>query len=102
MNDDFAKWLEQTNLKQEKVKINRGKVHEYLGMKLDFSVKGKLKVDMCDYVKEMLESILITLGKNDVALTPEPEDWFGQKGTTAQKLDKEEAEAFITTAQGMF
>ena len=74
--------------KQGKVKINRGKVHEYLGMKLDFSVKGKLKVDMHDYVKEMLESFPITLHENDVALTPAPEDLFGQKGTTAQKLDK--------------
>jgi hypothetical protein len=57
-------------------------------MKLDFSVKGKLKVDMHDYVKEMLESFPITLHENDVALTPAPEDLFGQKGTTAQKLDK--------------
>ena len=35
--------------------MNRGKVHKYQGMKLDFSVKGKLKVDMRDYVKKMLE-----------------------------------------------
>jgi hypothetical protein len=62
-----------------------------------------LKVDMRDYVKEMLESFPITLGKNDVALTPASEDLFGQKGTTTQKLDKEKAEAFhTTTAQGLF
>ena len=72
-------------------------------MKLDFSVRGKLKVDMRDYVKKMLESFPITLGKNDVALTPASEDLFGQKGTTAQKLDKEKVEAFhTTTAQGLF
>jgi len=27
VNDDFAKWLEQTYWKQGKVKINKGKVH---------------------------------------------------------------------------
>jgi len=54
VNDDFSKWLEQTCETRES-QNNRGKVHEYLGMKLDFSVKGKLKVDMHDYVKEMLE-----------------------------------------------
>ena len=57
-------------------------------MKLDFSVNWKMKVDIHDYVKEMLESFPITLGKNDVALTPASEDLFGQKETTAQKLDK--------------
>jgi len=56
VNDDFAKWLEQTYWKQGKVKINLGKLHEYLGMKLDLSVRGKLNVDMRDYVKEILES----------------------------------------------
>jgi len=80
LNDDFAKWLEQTYGKQGKVKINQGKVHEYLGMKLDFLVRGKLKVDMRDYVKEMLESFPITLGKNDVAFTPASEDFcLGRK-----------------------
>jgi len=88
VSDDFAKWLEQTYGKQGKVKINRGKVHEYLSMKLDLSVRGKLKVDMHDYVKKMLESFPITLGKIDVALTPASADLFGQKGTTARKLDK--------------
>ena len=49
-------------------------------MKLDFLVRGKLKVDMRDYVKEMLESFPITLGKNDVAFTPASEDFcLGRK-----------------------
>jgi len=63
VNDDFAKWLELTYGKHGRVKINRSNVHDYLGMKLDFSVNGKLKIDMRDYVKEMLESLPITLEK---------------------------------------
>jgi len=36
-------------------------------------------VDMHDYVKKMLESVLITLGKNNVALTPASEYFLGRK-----------------------
>ena len=35
--------------------ISRGKHHNYLGMTLDFSDKGKVKVKMIDYVAGMLE-----------------------------------------------
>ena len=39
------------------MKVTRGKVHQYLGMQLDYSVKGKLKIDMVDYVKKSVEEI---------------------------------------------
>ncbi|CAJ1941686.1 unnamed protein product [Cylindrotheca closterium] len=38
--------------------IVRGTIHRYLGMTLDFLVKGKLKIRMDDYVKNMLEDFL--------------------------------------------
>ena len=37
--------------KEADLKINRGKVHEYLGMKLDYHKQGKVKIDMTDYLK---------------------------------------------------
>jgi hypothetical protein len=37
------------------VKATRGKVHDYLAMKLDFTAPGKLKVDMTDYVDNMVK-----------------------------------------------
>ena len=46
VNDDFAQWLEKTYCQHGKVKVHCGKVHEYLGMKLDYSEKKKLKIDM--------------------------------------------------------
>ena len=33
VNDDIAKWLEQTYGNHVKFNINQGKVHAYLGMK---------------------------------------------------------------------
>ena len=38
------------------MKVYRGKVHKYLGMTLDFSKKGKVKVSMLDYVKDVISS----------------------------------------------
>lgn len=37
-----------------KMKISRGKVHIYLGMKFDFSVKGQVQISMLDYVEEII------------------------------------------------
>jgi hypothetical protein len=35
----------------------RGKGHEYLGMSLKFSEKGKVRIDMTKYVKEFLSNV---------------------------------------------
>jgi hypothetical protein len=57
VNDKFLLWLEKTYSSDKigRVKAVRGKVHDYLGMKLDYSVPGKVSIDMTDYVKNMLE-----------------------------------------------
>ena len=57
VNDEFHKWLEAKygDPKIGKVKAVRGKRHDYLGMTLDYSEPGKVKIDMIEYVKEMLE-----------------------------------------------
>ena len=37
------------------MKASRGKVHDYLGMVLDYSIAGEVKVSMVAYIKSMLE-----------------------------------------------
>jgi hypothetical protein len=37
-----------------KMTVSRGKVHKYLGMTLDFTVRGEVKITMLDYVEEIL------------------------------------------------
>jgi len=37
-----------------KMTVNRGKVHKYLGMTLDYTVRGQVKITMIDYVDEIL------------------------------------------------
>ncbi|CAJ1929599.1 unnamed protein product [Cylindrotheca closterium] len=64
VNDKFAKWL---NMRYGLIKaciIVRGEIHRYLGMTLDFSVKGKLKIRMDDYVKNMLEDFPVKFNKD--------------------------------------
>ena len=37
-----------------KMTVSRGKVHKYLGMNLDFTVKKQVKISMVEYVKEVI------------------------------------------------
>ena len=72
-------------------------------MKLDYSEKKKLKIDMRDYVKGMLDSFPIKFKEGETATTPAGEDLFGQKPSNDKKLQQDKAEAFHTTvAQGLF
>jgi hypothetical protein len=104
VNDKFSKWLEKKHGNLGKVKIHRGKVHNYLGMMINFEKKKKMMiVDMRDYVTGMLESFPIKLQNKDTTKTPAEENLFGQKTSSVRKLDKKLAEAFHTTvAQGLF
>ena len=88
VNDDFAQWLEKTYGQHGKVKEHHGKEHEYLGMKSDYSEKKKLKIDMRDYVKGMLDALPIKFKKGETAATPAGEDLFGQKSSNSKKLEK--------------
>ena len=57
VNDQFLEWLEMKYASDGigKVKATRGSRHDYLGMHLDYSIKGAVQVDMADYVKNMVE-----------------------------------------------
>ena len=37
-----------------KMKVHTGKIHEYLGMTLDYSLKGIVKISMLKYIKELI------------------------------------------------
>ena len=39
----------------EKMKVIRGKINEYLGMTLEYIVKGQVKITILDYLNEMME-----------------------------------------------
>jgi hypothetical protein len=39
-----------------KMTVSRGKVHTYLGMTLDYTVRGQVQISMFDYVEEILNA----------------------------------------------
>ena len=53
-------WLDKIygDPKIAQVTATHGKIHDYLAMKLDFTTNGKLKVNMTEYVKSMVNDFL--------------------------------------------
>jgi len=57
---------------------HRGKIHEYLGMEIDYSQKGKVIFGMINYVENMIEDFPMKLKSTDVAQTPAGDGLFNQ------------------------
>jgi hypothetical protein len=103
VNDDFLKWLNETYGDLKAVTATRGKVHEYLGMRLDYDECGKIKIDMRDYVQDMINEFPNDLSKNQPAPTPAGPDLFGQATDNTELLEKADRETFHTiVAKGLF
>ena len=82
------------------LKMNRGPRHEFLGMILDYSEPGKVKIDMTDYVEKMVEEFEYELPKS--AKTPAAEHLF-KVNDKCEKLNDKLASDFHTfTAKGLF
>ena len=54
VNDGFIEWLNQEYGQIKPVTASRGKRHDYLGMILDYTEPGKVKIDMVDYAKDLV------------------------------------------------
>ena len=56
----MAKWLRKTYTRllkdgSGKMKICRCKIHDYLGMNLDYTIKGEINTTMIPYIKERIQ-----------------------------------------------
>ena len=99
VNDEFLKWLNKMYGGYGEVKATRGPVHDYLGMTFDFSQKGKVIVDMIDYITAMVNDFPTKLKPTDVAPTPAAEDLFAEgKGDKLQKETAENYHTFVAKA----
>jgi hypothetical protein len=102
INDEFLQWIKDTYGSIGEVKITRGKVHEYLGMKLDYSIPGQVSVDMSDYVKSMLENFPQEELEGPTVTSPWNDNLF-KVDEENPLLSKHKAEQYHTTvAQGLF
>ena len=103
---NFIEWARNKyeDSKITKLKPSRGKVHDYLGITLDYSSKGKVKIYMKDYIEKMLQEFPYMDQVNQLkkVATPAAEHLF-TVNPKAEKLPDGLKEDFHTTvAKGLF
>ena len=54
---DVIRVIDEEFGKEDPITVTRGKIHEYLGMALDYSRPGKVMIKMLDYVSDMLDDL---------------------------------------------
>jgi hypothetical protein len=100
VNTKLLKWLNALFCGYGEVKGVQGAVHDYLGMTFDFSQKGKVIIDMIDYMNCMVDNFSVDIG-TQMATTPAGSDLFAIGNDT--KLNQSWAEEFHTfVAKALF
>jgi hypothetical protein len=100
--EEFIDWVKLNYGTIGEVKVTRGKIHEYLGMKLDYSIKGAVQIDMRDYVSYMLDEFPDEYLEGAKVASPWNENLFKVRESSPD-LDTLKKEIFHhTTAQGIF
>lgn len=90
-NDKLIEWFNNKYADLTPLKVHRGKIHEYLGMTLDFSHKGKVRISMDDYIDRMVDEAPAEF--DGVAPTPAAKHLF-VVSDEAPNLDKDQAAKF--------
>ena len=103
----MANWLKKTYEQlfsdgSGKMKINRGKIHEYLGMALDFSISGEVKITMTPYILEVIEDFSKYDPGSKTAHTPAADHLFKVRDD-ARPISETLAQTFHTfVAKSLF
>ena len=90
--------LEDLNLKfggESGLTTSTGKVHDYLGMTLDYSTPSMVQLTMFDYLQDIIATLPEHLRTNRTFATPAGDNLF-TVNEAAEKLKKKEAETFHT------
>jgi hypothetical protein len=72
--------------------VTQGKVYDYLGMRIDYSPPGKVKITMFDYIDRMLDELPVLM--DGEAATPASNHLFVVNENNPQKLERKESEVF--------
>ena len=89
--EDLLKQLNGAFGQEGPLTIHHGKKHDYLGMWLDFSIDGKVQVQMFDYINNMLNDLPEDMGGT---VTSPAADHLFTVSDTGKKLDREQSEMF--------
>lgn len=101
VNDRLADWFNAKYGRRTPLSVHRGKIHEYLGMTINFEDRGKVRITMFDYIAEMLaESPADFPG---IAATPAGNHLFETHDDDGPALDEKRAMTFHhITAKSLF
>jgi hypothetical protein len=94
--EDIVGRIEGRYGKEAPLSVTRGKVHDYLGMTLDFSVDGKVTFSMNDYIENVLDDAPDDKAFAGTAATPAAHHLF-DVSSSADKLPAEAMEKFHRT-----
>ena len=98
MVEDLLVWLDDKYSDENgKVTVTRGHYHVYLGMMLDYSTPGSVKINLVDYVKAMLKDFE-KVEKIGAESTYPWTDKLFDVDEKSKPLEKDEAETFHTFA----
>jgi Reverse transcriptase (RNA-dependent DNA polymerase) len=87
--DDMIEILKKEFGQVSNLTVRRGKVHDYLGMKFDFSTPGKVILSMDDYISQLLEETPEELLKG--AVTSPAGNYLFNVNPKCERLDSETA-----------
>ena len=87
-----------------KLKPSRGKIHDYLGITLDYSEPGVVKLYMKDYIRKMLEEFKYKHELKEIKRVSTPAaDHLFEINPSSTKLENQKREEFHTTvAKALF
>jgi hypothetical protein len=91
--DKFIEDMEREFGKETPINKSRGKVHDYLGMTLDFSKPGEVTVTMIDYIKAVLHNAPKEMRGR--AVTPAATHLFQVNSINPVYLGEEKAEIYV-------
>ena len=104
--DDFIEWAKEKYEDEgiTKLKPSRGKVHDYLGITLDYSEKGKVKIYMKDYIDRMIKDFpyMEQVQQMKKVNTPAAEHLFTVNPKAEKLNDKMKEEFHTAVAKALF
>lgn len=99
--DEILRKLNERYGKDAPLTTTRGKTHEYLGMTIDFTIKGKVMIRMDDYADNLLSEAREDM--EGVATSPAAEHLFEVNNVDPDLLPEKDAQYFHTmTAKLLF
>jgi hypothetical protein len=100
--DSFIEWVKVQYGGIGEVKVTRGKIHDYLGMTLDYSIPGQVSIDMTSYVNYMVQEFPSQYLDGSKVQSPWNENLFKVQ-EDSPRLPHCRSDLFHTvTAQGLF